>query len=83
MDENSVAADNLGKCNENAYAEQGSISGLSFGRLSAQCMCDVQHMYKNKVNQKEGFIILLAYWADGKDNQQRKVDAAAGPQCNH
>jgi hypothetical protein len=43
----------------------------------AKCMCDIQ--YKSKVNQKEGFIISLAYWADGKGtNQQRKGGRGCG-----
>jgi hypothetical protein len=29
---------------------------------------DVQ--YEDKMNHKEGFIVLLAYWADGEENQQ-------------
>lgn len=70
MDENSLAADNMEKCSENGYAEQ-RVSGLSFGHLHNGPV-HVQHTYKNKVNKKESFIISLVYWADGKNNQQRK-----------
>jgi len=53
-----------------------SVSDLRFGRSAARCKCNVQ--YKNKVNQKEALVIPLAYWADGKDNQQRKGGCGYG-----